>query len=149
MILKPCNKTGCKAVIPQGQKYCKDHQYIEDEYRRRRYQDYDTKRKNDPEKFKYVEFYHSKEWTALRDYIMAKYNGICLYSLFIYNLFVPATTVHHVYYLEDRWDLKLDEGNLIPVSYSVHQLIHTQHKEQMQQVLFGLLERWKKEYKLD
>lgn len=39
-------------------------------------------------------FYHSQEWLTVREVVMARYNGLCLYSLFIEGQIVPADVVH-------------------------------------------------------
>lgn len=72
--------------------------------------------------------YHSNKWSRLRKYIMDKYDGIDLYTLYRYGRIEPADTVHHIELTSDRPDLFYSQDNLIPVSRQAHVEIHTGYR---------------------
>lgn len=82
---------------------------------------YDMKVRRSELNKKYDDFYHSKEWEAMRDYIKDKYHGLCLHCLIADGLLVSdSIIVHHIEALKKRWDLRLVEENLITLCADCH-----------------------------
>lgn len=149
MLKRTCK---CGKIIDYNTKHCKEckDNIEEDKANHNRY--YDKNVRNSEDNKKYTEFYHSKEWETTRDCINAKYNGLCLYSYLILHEVAYKNTVHHIEELKDEWGKRLDGDNLIPLSLSVHNMIHAEYnkseakKKEMQKVLFSLLEKYKNEF---
>lgn len=74
MLLHKCRKRGCNRIINGDEIYCDKHKGEE----LLRYRDYKKRKGNDEEYKKRNDFYNSKEWTRLRDYIRRKYFGMCV-----------------------------------------------------------------------
>lgn len=118
-----------------------------DKSKKDRYKEY-KKLRQDKDRQK---FYSSCTWIRLRDMIYRKFYGLCIPCLFK-GAIVNATTVHHIVPTEDNSGRWLDEGNLVVVCQSYHMRIHNQYKDSksknaMQEVLFGLLKKFEKEYR--
>lgn len=111
MLYKTCNKCKRKLKINEKCKYClKEKNKI-----------YDSFKRNSESRA----FYNSNEWKITRDFIMNKYNYLDLYALKVLNKIIKADVVHHIVeYREDKTKA-LDEFNLIPLSHTTHNLIHT------------------------
>ncbi len=87
----------------------------------------------------------------MQAFIMAKYNGIDIYSYYTKQEIVPAGIVHHIIPLRDDWDLRLTENNLIPVSARNHNeieaLYKTKSKKEVQALLAQLVSKWDAEHR--
>ena len=92
-------------------------------------------------------FYASKEWKSTRKVVMAKYNGLCLYSLIVDKKIVMADLVHHIKPLVLYKDLSLDIDNLIPLSGGVHSWIEVNYTEDEEKLMYELIDRYNKEYR--
>lgn len=94
-------------------------------------------------------FYSSSAWKRMRQYILDKYDGIDVYSYILYGHIEPATLVHHIVELKDDKSQALLEQNLIPVSSSTHNIIHSAYdkslsdKQAMQSMLYECLRKMK------
>ena len=94
-------------------------------------------------------FYSSSAWKRMRPYILDKYDGIDVYAYVLYGQVEPATTVHHIVELKDDKSQALLEQNLIPVSASTHNIIHSAYdksnadKQAMQTILYECLRKMK------
>lgn len=112
-IKKLCNKVGCGNLIPRNQNppYCDEHlpqiKKYKSQLRRQK-------------RSKYDDFYDSSSWKHMRDYILSKNNYICE------ECRKPADTVHHIIYLklDEGWNLRLKESNLMAVCRGCHNKIH-------------------------
>ncbi len=137
--------TRCGKLTPYGEK-CECS--IERNKSYDRYYDKEIRRKRD---LHLTNFYHSKEWQAMQAFIMAKYNGIDIYSYYTKQEIVPAGIVHHIIPLRDDWDLRLTENNLIPVSARNHNeieaLYKTKSKKEVQALLAQLVSKWDAEHR--
>ena len=71
-------------------------------------------------------FYHSRQWRALTDVVKTRANGLDEYA-FSTGMIVAGNTVHHIYTIDERPDLKLSTDNLIYVSASTHNWIHSEY----------------------
>lgn len=69
------------------------------------------------------EFYKSTKWKAKRERILKRDEYICR-ECKRYGRTTGATTVHHVYPLEQRPELKLNTNNLISLCSKCHDKMH-------------------------
>lgn len=94
-------------------------------------------------------FYSSSAWKRMRQHILDKYDGIDVYAYILYGHIEPATLVHHIVELKDDKSQALLEQNLIPVSASTHNIIHSAYdksnadKQAMQTILYECLRKMK------
>lgn len=140
---KLCAYGGCHEIISGAEKYCEEHKKLYEQLKSEHNQRYDKNIRHKRDK-RYTEFYHSKEWETLRDFVIRTYKGLDLFAYFIENRIVPADTAHHITELKEDWDLRLAIDNIIPVSDASHKKIHTlyrQDKEGTQKLLKGLLKK--------
>ena len=72
------------------------------------------------------QFYHSRQWAKLVDMVKARANGLDEYALSMGRLEV-GNTVHHIYTIDERPDLKASIDNLIYVSARTHNKIHAEY----------------------
>ena len=131
---KFCNKSGCNNQCDLGTKYCTEHTQVEAEAKAEYSKSYVDKVRfgRDAE---YTEFYQSKEWQAMRKYIMAKYNGLDLYAYYVHHKIVKATMVHHINSIKKDISQCLALNNLIPLSASSHNEIHRLYKLHEQETI--------------
>lgn len=111
MLMKICN---CGRRVRQGEKCtCKKNRHkIYDEMRR------DKNKKN---------FYHSTKWKKIVKIIKERANGLDEYMLLSKGVIEIGSTVHHIYTMDERPDLKMSLDNLIFVSARTHNMIHAQY----------------------
>lgn len=146
--LRPCKQRGCKNLTRDITGYCEEHIHIYEERKTQRNKHYDKRVRYNKDK-RYTEFYHSKEWKSLREYLLKLYNGIDIYAYYVDNKIVVANTVHHIEEIKDNWDKRLDTYNLFPLSEGSHNKIHTLYKKDKlatQKLLRELLERFRKQF---
>lgn len=72
------------------------------------------------------QFYHSREWAKLVELVKARANGLDEYALAQGRL-EAGNTVHHIYTIDERPDLKAALENLIYVSARTHNKIHAEY----------------------
>lgn len=87
------------------------------ENRRASSRKYDTKRNN-----KYVHFYYSKEWKALRDKKLSQCGYLCE-ECSKNGVIKAAEDVHHIIPVKEDWEKRLDIENLMAVCVSCHNKI--------------------------
>lgn len=121
-----CNFSDCHRIIPGNKKYCPEHEKEMERFKQEKNRRYDTKIRYKRDK-RYTEFYHSKEWEILRDYIIKKYKGLDVFAYCIENRIVPATTGHHIIGLKEDYSKGLVIDNIIPVSDESHRKIHAMY----------------------
>lgn len=146
---RPCSYVGCNKLTTES--YCDEHQYLKqiNKTESNRYYDLNVRNRRDK---KYKEFYHSPEWIRLREYIKAKYKGLCLYSFYIEKKIVVCEIVHHIVSIKEDWSLRLCEDNLIPLSSAVHNKLEAlmdksnEDKERVIKLLRQLKDRFHKEF---
>lgn len=113
MLMKICAKCGRK--LPQGAKcICQND----------RHKIYNAERR-DQEK---NSFYHSAAWNRLVAMVKARANGLDEYALSQGNLEI-GNTVHHIFTIDERPDLKLSLDNLIYLSAKNHNIIHREYNK--------------------
>lgn len=140
---KQCSKPGCPNLTIK--RFCADHEVIELQKEsaeiNRRYNR--TKRDVTIERF-----YKSAAWLSTREAVLNEYNHIDLYDFYVNQRLNKADTVHHIIPLKENWSRRLDKKNLFPISISNHNVIdvlYRKDKPAAQQLLFSLLDRWKRE----
>jgi 5-methylcytosine-specific restriction protein A len=144
MLKKLCR---CGKLIEYNKKYCNKCSEKIEQYRKEKSKYYDKYKRNK----RSTKFYNSKEWIKLRTFVLSKYKGLDLYAYYVDKRIVYASHVHHVIEIEDNWDRRLDINNLIPLSNENHSKISVLYKkdnkikQETQELLFNLLERWKNE----
>lgn len=108
-----------------------------------RYKEYDKTRNK-----KHKEFYGSGEWQTVANLMRLKYQGFDVYELCINNLRIIGQTVHHVVPLEDNWEMRFQENNLILLSESNHRKFHSlmNRSETDKQAVIDMLSRCVREY---
>ena len=75
--------------------------------------------------------YRGARWQALRAFIIARYSGLDPWA-FLHGRIEYAHTVHHIVTAEDNPELFYTEDNLIPLSRSSHDEIHTLYRKSQQ-----------------
>lgn len=133
MLTKFCPK--CNAIIPITERFCPAHSDAQ------RHKEYNEVRRDKEAQA----FYESDEWKLTKLIVHGKYKGLCLYSLFIDQQIRQADAVHHIVPLREDWSLRVDIGNLIPLTTSAHSLIeqmYKQDKAKAQDLCWDLLRQW-------
>ena len=108
MLMKICAKCGKKLI--QG---------VRCSCQNERHKIYNAERR-DQEK---NQFYHSAAWNRLVKAVKARANGLDEYAL-AQGQIEAGNTVHHIFTIDERPDLKLSLGNLIYLSAKNHNRIH-------------------------
>lgn len=116
---KFCSKNGCRNLCDQGQVYCNDHSYLAEKLKAERNKYYDTRIRDQQA----TEFYHSKEWEAVRRLVLARDHYLCQKCLKEKRL-TPASMVHHIVELRDDWSKRLQADNLVSLCQSCHNKVH-------------------------
>lgn len=147
MMYKTCPHCSIR-LIPYEDKYCSECQEEVDKQRKDKYKKYKSLRIDKKEQ----DFYCSKEWRQVRDQVLGRYKGLDLYQYYINHKIVYVDIVHHIVELKDinGWERRFNIENLIPVGKGTHQFIHKElyikDKKGTQELLYSLLDRWKKEF---
>lgn len=134
MLMKICR---CGRLIPQNQQMCADCSK-HDKVRHTMYNS--TIRDH-----RAAQFYTSQAWRSCRASILARYDYLDIYDLFINQRMTAAEHVHHIIELTDDWSQRLNVNNLIPLSHANHSIIsqlYKHDKETTQQLLRSLIARW-------
>lgn len=130
MINKICSR--CGRILPVGER-CS----CQPAYRR----DYQKFRRDK----KIQEFRNSSEWREMRKRILIRDDNTDQYVLYTTGALRPGFSVHHIIPLSERWDLRLDEHNLITLSDDTHASLEykykTKYKSDIQQELFAIVEQ--------
>lgn len=91
-------------------------------------------------------FYHSAAWERLVARVKARASGLDEYAQ-AQGYFEVGNTVHHIYTVDERPDLKLSLDNLIFLSAKNHNRIHKEYnkdaesKKILQAKLIGIIRR--------
>lgn len=102
--LRPCNKPGCKALVPNG--YCADHKQHQS-------QTYDRARTSSHDRG------YDASWRATRLQALKRDQYLCRDCL-QRGLVTPAVDVDHIIPVEQRPDLRLDLANLQSLCLPCH-----------------------------
>ena len=74
------------------------------------------------------DFYKSPEWLKVRRQCIELCCGLDLYSLYCNNTIEYGYTVHHIEPVNVSPQLKLEQSNLIYLSESSHQIVHSLYR---------------------
>lgn len=86
--------------------------------------DYKAKRINQNEKTaRENKFYSSQAWQTIRLSVLVKARYKCYVAEQLGEVAV-ANHVHHIEFIGEAWEKRLDIDNLIPISSHYHKLIH-------------------------
>ena len=110
---KICKEFGCDRLTKET--YCNEHKHIQRERETKRHKEYNTQRDS-----VLVKFYNSKEWRALRDYIMGINHFLCIQCSVTGSKPVVANVVDHIVPTTVDWSLRLDHNNCQPLCHSCH-----------------------------
>ena len=85
---------------------------------------YKAKRENQSDKTaRENRFYSSRAWQTVRLSVLIQARYKCYVAEKLGELSV-ASSVHHIEYISEAWEKRLDIDNLIPISAHYHKLIH-------------------------
>ncbi len=96
------------------------------------------------------DYYQSADWRHARTKAMRKTYGLDIYSLYEHGVIEYAFTVHHIEPLENNYDLRAEQSNLIPLTEKNHRAIHklydSGHKNKVVVKLKEYLKKFECEY---
>ncbi|ASJ57558.1 HNH endonuclease [Brevibacillus formosus] len=110
---RPCNKAGCTKLTED--RYCEEHQHLQQQNRNRQQRNYDKHRRNKQSS----DFYHSKEWEAVRNAALQRDYGLCQDCMQEQRI-TQADVVDHIQPISLYWDLRLSLDNLRSLCHSHH-----------------------------
>ena len=98
------------------------------------------------------DFYGSMDWVRLTKLCKIRFKGLDIYQLYKYGRYTNGELSHHIIPVNDNINKALSLENLIYLCHESHNEIHTAYnrseedKRVMQEYLFNLIIRFKKEY---
>lgn len=92
-------------------------------------------------------FYGSGEWHRLARCMAVRYQGLDVYELMVNNAHVRGETIHHIYPVDEYWDMRFNTEYLIMLSESNHRKFHAMMKAGKKQEVVDMLNRCVDEYK--
>lgn len=114
--LMECKHRGCYNLTRNKCGYCDEHiEEAEQKEKERRKNFNDRYNKNN----KYNQFYWTKAWKELRQYVLTRDNFLCQECLKNHKV-TEATDVHHIIKIRIDWSKRLDEKNCISVCSDCH-----------------------------
>lgn len=131
----------CKKLIDPSLGMCEECEVKYRAYRSEYYRQYD-----DGKDKEISSFYKSVEWLRVRQVVLNKYHGLDVYDYVVNNKITYAETIHHIVEVTDDWYRRLDIGNLIPLSFKNHKVIHELYKKDKnlyQNKLFQIIKGFK------
>lgn len=78
----------------------------------------------------YNEFYHSKEWQAVRQHVLQRDNYLCQVCKRAGRI-TPATTVHHIKAVRVDYSKRLDPNNLETICKACHNAEHNERTKSL------------------
>ncbi len=123
----------------------------EQDKKRKSYLDYKRRRLQDKAEKERQKFYSSSAWLRLSDSIKKHYFGLCIVCWFK-GLVKANEYTHHIETLKDRFDLRLDKGNLVPLCDCCHKKVHRimdkseKDKINIQKILIELKNKFEEEF---
>ena len=110
---RPCAVPMCPNLTTE--KYCEEHAYKAKQEEAERQRFYDTRVRDK----RIVEFYHTREWLAIRQQVLARDYYLCQHCLKEKRI-TPADMVHHIVPVKVDWTKRLDLSNLISLCNTCH-----------------------------
>lgn len=113
---------------------------------------YKAKKENQSDKTaRENKFYSSQAWQTIRLSVLVKARYKCYVAEQLGEIAV-ASSVHHIEFIGEAWEKRLDINNLIPISSHYHKLIHKLNinsKEKLEKFIEDLKrEKETEEYKI-
>lgn len=128
---RECKHFGCYNLTDSKSGYCSKHEgediYIKTQKRKEWVERTGYKRVNYATN-KFEKFYSSKLWQDMRAYILARDDYLCQDCL-KKNIIKQAREVHHIIFLTQDFNKRLDEKNLISLCHDCHQERHGKHRK--------------------
>lgn len=132
----------CGKIIDYTDKYCVEctNKHLQEKKDTNKYYDINHRKNKD--------IYSDTIWRKLTEICKNKFNGIDIYSLFVYNKLVYGSLSHHIVEVDEDKNRIYDISNLIYVSDASHREIHSAYnkggrvKKDMQELLFSLITRY-------
>lgn len=143
-VYRKCTECGKKVL--EGT-LCK----CEIEKRKESYRDYKHRRLQDKEEKERQKFYSGSSWLRLSENVKKHYFGLCVMCWFKDQIQESKYT-HHIETMKDRFDMRLNEDNLIALCSHHHTITHTEYdksdknKKIMQKALKELIKKFNEEY---
>lgn len=109
--LRPCKRVGCPNLVRPPETYCSEH--IQQEQKYQRY--YDRHIRDQRAKA----FYRSKEWLALREFVLVRDNYLCVLCLRSKQI-TRAVAVDHIIPISEDWSRRLDPTNCRSLCLACH-----------------------------
>lgn len=113
MLMKICNKCGRRLKKNEHCSCSKDRHKI-----------YNTQRRNSDKN----KFYHSSVWEKMVEAVKARAHGLDELALDEGRI-ETGNTVHHIYTIDERPDLKTSIDNLIFLSAKSHNRVHKEYQK--------------------
>lgn len=135
----------CGKIIDYSAKYCDECEDKVKQTKKESNQYYDKNIRNKDSS----EIYHSVEWNRLTEQCKNRFKGLDVYSYYILGKLEYGSLCHHIEEITLNKDRRYDLENLIYLSNSNHNMIHSLYKkdyEGTKKMLFELVSRWKKEF---
>lgn len=108
----------------------------------KRYKEYDRTRDKEIQGF-----YRGGEWRRLSRFMAMRYQGLDVYELIHNNARVLGEAIHHIYPVDEYWDMRFDTERLIMLSESNHRKFHAMMKAGKKQQVIETLSFCVAEYK--
>lgn len=119
---KRCNMAGCRELVDFDKGYCEKHLAEKDrDYNRFKRNEDSFVNANGKTNKEIYEFYQSKEWKKVREYVLARDNYICQ-SCLRKGRVHEANLVDHIVELRspNGWEKRLDLDNLEAMNRACH-----------------------------
>lgn len=116
--MKRCNKSLCRELIPENEKYCTKHKGHDQK-------DYNKQVRQSPTDKRYTDFYQSPLWRNLRRTKMS-IQPMCEWCL-QNNRYSKGQVIHHKVEVRDGkrgWELRADINNLETLCHECHNKHH-------------------------
>ena len=150
MLYKYCT---CGKLIEYATGKCPACKAIAEEKRKAWNKERKRRYRENKEPDKEMKFYNTASWQKLRNYIVANYMNMSVYSYCKEGKIVPSEVVHHLVEVRDSWDNRLNKDNLIPVTrkehIEIHKRIELEGKEKVKEELSKMLEEFRTDFKIE
>lgn len=134
MLAHRCGERGCRKYIPTEKRYCDEHAKLHIWKPTKKEKSISDKRYNEHSRDEESNsFYHSKEWTRMRDFVYSRDLATCQVCG---EAISDRKIVDHVHALKVAPEEKLDDSNLWVLCYRCHN-IKTKGEQKIAQSING------------
>jgi len=120
--MRLCSKHRCPALVQPPVRYCQTHIRQTQQDRAEADRQYNQQRDR-----RFTEFYHSREWLAVRVQVLDRDRWLCQMCKAERRI-TKANTVHHRTALRDAWELRLEVDNLESVCPPCHSALERRRR---------------------